>query len=77
MFSCTFPKFYMGSITNYVDTIMAFLTTYLPPFVDIFYGMNVDKKWTFLTTYLPPLVNIVCERPLCLQTKMLRDSNNP
>ena len=24
-----------------------FLTTYLPPCADIFYGINVDKKWTF------------------------------
>ena len=24
-----------------------FLTTYHLPFVDIFYGINVDKKWTF------------------------------
>ena len=37
-----------GSFTNYVDKILAFLTTYLPPYVDIFYGMNIDKKWTFL-----------------------------
>ena len=42
---------------------LAFLTTY-PPCVDIFYGINVDKKWTFLTTYLPRLVNVACECPL-------------
>ena len=36
-----------GSFTNYVDNILAFFD-HLPPCVDIFYGMNVDKKWTFL-----------------------------
>ena len=36
-----------GSFTNYVDKILAFFD-HLPPCVDIFYGMNVDKKWTFL-----------------------------
>ena len=30
-----------------------FLTTYLFPSFDIFYLMNVDKKWTFLD-HLPP-----------------------
>ena len=34
-----------GSFTNYVDKILAFLTTY--PRVDNCYRMNVDKKWTF------------------------------
>ena len=36
-----------GSFTNYVDKIWGFFD-HLPPWVDIFYGMNVDKKWTFL-----------------------------
>ena len=35
-----------GSFTNYVDKILAFFD-HLPTSVDIFYGMNVDKKWTF------------------------------
>ena len=33
-----------GSFTNYVDKILAFFD-HLPPYVDIFYGINVDKKW--------------------------------
>ena len=40
----TSPK---GSFTNYVDKILAFFY-HLPTCIDIFYGMNVDKKWTFL-----------------------------
>ena len=36
-----------GSFTNYVDTILTFFD-HLPPSVDIFYVMNIDKKWTFL-----------------------------
>ena len=39
-----------GLFTN--NKIFAFFD-HLPPCVDIFYGMNVDKKWTFWTTYLP------------------------
>ena len=41
-----------GSFTNYVDKIFF---DHLPPYVDNFYGMKVDKKWTFLDllpTYL-------------------------
>ena len=34
------------SFTNYVDNILA-ISDLLPPCVDIFYGMNVDKMWTF------------------------------
>ena len=45
-----------GSFTNYVDKILAFLTTS----VDIFYLMNIDKKWTFLD-HLPPFP---CKRSL-------------
>ena len=37
-----------GSFTNYVD--------HLPPCVDIFYAMNVDKKWSFLD-HLPTSKN--------------------
>ena len=47
-----------GSFTNYIDKILAFFdhlptkefcnrgrgTTY---YVDILYGINIDKKWTF------------------------------
>ena len=33
----------MGLFTNYIDKIFAFFD-HLPPCVDIFYGMNVDKK---------------------------------
>ena len=32
-----------GSLTNYVDKSLAFFD-HLPPCVNIFYGMNVDKK---------------------------------
>ena len=35
-----------GSFTNYVDKILAFFD-HLPPSIDIFYDMNVDKKWKF------------------------------
>ena len=48
-----------GLFTNYVDKILAFFD-HLPPCVDIFYGMNVDKKWTFLD-HLPTLS---CKRSL-------------
>ena len=33
----------LESFTEYVDKILAFFE-HLPPYVDIFYGMNVDKK---------------------------------
>ena len=26
---------------------------HLPPFIDIFFGINVDKKWTFLDQLIP------------------------
>ena len=39
-----------GVFTNYVDKILAFFD-HLPPSVDIFYGINVDKKSIFSTTY--------------------------
>jgi hypothetical protein len=39
------------SQNTYVDKILALLD-HLPSCVDIFYGMNVDKKWKFLD-YLP------------------------
>ena len=54
----SFPLFYHGQetaqrgpFTKYVDKILAFFD-HLPPCVDIFYGMDIDKKWTFLD-YLP------------------------
>ena len=40
-----------GSFTNYVGKILAYFD-HLPPSIDIFYGMNVDKKWTF-SDHLP------------------------
>ena len=49
-----------GLFTNYFDRILAFFD-HLPPSIDLFYGMNIDKKWT---TYLPLLVNIVSEQPI-------------
>ena len=55
--------FLQESFTNYVDKILTFFD-HLPTFVDIIYGINVDKKQTFWTTYLPCFVNVVCERPL-------------
>ena len=51
--------FHKGSFTNYVDKILAFFD-HLPPCVDIFYGMNVDKKWTFLDN----LATSSCKRSL-------------
>ena len=37
----------VGSFTNYDDKIVAFFD-HLSTCIDIFYGMNADKKWTFL-----------------------------
>ena len=48
-----------GSFPNYVDNILAFFD-HLSPYVDIFYGMNVDKKWSF-SDHLPILS---CKRSL-------------
>ena len=42
----------LSPITNYVDKFLAFFDK-LPPSVDIFYLVNVDKKSTFMD-YLPP-----------------------
>ena len=37
-----------GLFTNYVDKILTFFDhLLLPPCVDIFYCINVDKKWTY------------------------------
>ena len=44
---------HLGAFTNYVDKILALFDP-LPPSVDIFYLINVDKKWTF-SDHLPPL----------------------
>ena len=49
-----------GLFTNYVDKILAFFD-HLTHYVDIFYGINIDKKWTVLD--LSRLVNVVCEQP--------------
>ena len=54
-----FPNSDKGSFTNYVNKTLAFFD-HLPTYVDIFYGMNVDKKWALLD-HLP---NVICERPL-------------
>ena len=43
-------KLSRGPFTNYVDKILAFFD-HLPPSVDIFYRMNVDKKGTFLDPF--------------------------
>ena len=48
-----------GSFTNHVDKILAFFD-HLPPCVDIFYGINLDKKWKFLD----PLPTSSCKRSL-------------
>ena len=44
-----FTYFFLGtiSVTNYVDKILAFFDILLPS-IDIFYGINVDKKLKFL-----------------------------
>ena len=62
IFTVDLTIFSKGLFTNYVDKIVAFLD-HLPPCVDIFYGMNIDKNG-YWTTYLPRLVNVVCEQPL-------------
>ena len=59
IFACTLHNCYKGRFTNCVDKILAFFD-HLPPCIDIFYGMNVDKKWTFLD-HLPTLY---CKRSL-------------
>ena len=59
-----------GAFTNYVDKILAFFD-HLHTFVDIFYGMNVDKSGHVLTTYLPRLVNVVCEQLLRMSARIL------
>ena len=54
--------------TNHVDKILPFFD-HLPPFVDIFYGTNVDNV---LTTYLPCFLNVLCELPLTSHNKVSR-----
>ena len=51
-----------GSFTNYVDKILAFLTTY-PPLLTFPTLWTMTKSGHFWTTYSSPLVNVVCERP--------------
>ena len=48
-----------GAFTNFVDKFFSFFD-HLPPYVDIFYLINVDKN----STCPPFLVNIVFEQPL-------------
>ena len=63
-------NFYETDVILARDHLQTTLTSFcpffdhLPPSVDIFYLMNVDKNRHFLTTYPSPLVNVVCERPL-------------
>ena len=57
------PDLFFGDVHKLRLQDLAFFD-HLPPSVDIFYGINVDKKSIFLTTYSPPLVNVVCERPV-------------
>ena len=58
---------FKGAFTNYVDKFLAFFD-HLPPYVDIFYPIFLDKKYIhFWTTYPPLLVNVVCERPLTFE----------
>ena len=46
---------------------------HLPPWVDIFYDMKVDKKWTFLDhLYIPRFVTVVCERPQATKERNLK-----
>jgi hypothetical protein len=51
-----------GPFTNYVDMILAFLTTY-PPVLTFSMVATLTKIGLFWTTYLLRLVNIVCEQP--------------
>ena len=61
--SCTSLVSPMGAVTDYVDKILAFLTTY-PPALTFSMVWTLTKRGHFWTTYLPRLVNVVCERPL-------------
>ena len=55
--------------TNYIGKILAF-SDHLLPYVYVFYGIKVDKKWTFLdhlptssckrSLWTPPYVMLVC-----------------
>ena len=49
-----------------MTSFWAFLTTYLPPYVDIVYVINFGKKVDIfeLSAYPLLLVNVVCKRPL-------------
>ena len=63
-------SWHRGAFTNYVYKIWLFLTTYLPPLTFSMVQMFV------LTTYPPSLVNVVCERPLVLDTHSRQFSKN-
>ena len=71
---CRVPNRRKGSFTNYVDKILAFLTTYPPPPPP---GGTFSIVWTstksghFWTTYLPRFVNVVCERPQYNEVKLI------
>ena len=54
-----FKRVVKGAFFNYVDKILAFLTT-SPMYVDIFYLIRVDKK----STYPPHLSNVGKKCPL-------------
>ena len=54
-----------GPFTSYIDKILT-IFDHLPPCIDIFYGINVDRKWTFLD-HLPTLS---CKRSLWTTPKL-------
>ena len=60
-----------GSFTNYVDKILAFLTTF-PPALTLSMVLTLTKSGHFWTNYLPRLVNVVCERPPTLKAAAFR-----
>ena len=68
-FWATFFILYKGSFTNYIDKILAFFD-HLPPCVDIFYGITIDKKWSFLD-HLP---TSSCKRSLWMTSNSLEFS---
>ena len=59
-----------GSFKNYIDKILAFFY-HLPPCVDIFYDINIDKKWIFLD-HLPTLS---CKSSLWTTPKAMESSD--
>ena len=56
----------MGSFTNYVNKLMAFFWTTLPPLLTFSTLWMLPNRQHFWTSYPPPppsFVNVVCERP--------------